>query len=80
MNENVFTKGRNGVPWSVKSSGRELRSCLGQAFNSKLGRTGILRGNCVSYMQSLLKLKTWFRLAKVCPWQYLFMLLTAMSV
>jgi len=39
---------------SATSNGRELRSCLGRVFNSKLGHIGI----CMSCIQSLLKLKT----------------------
>ncbi len=34
------------------------KSCLGTLVNSKLGRTDILHGKCMSYMQSILELKT----------------------
>jgi hypothetical protein len=49
---------------SAITNWREPRSCLGQLFNSKLGRTATLGSNCMGCMQPLLKLKTQPR---ACP-------------
>jgi hypothetical protein len=43
---------------SVTSNERELRSCLGQVFNFKLGSFVLKQGNCIAPTQSLLELKT----------------------
>ncbi len=43
---------------SAKTNGREPRRCLGQVFNSKLGRIATLDSKCMVCVQPLLKLKT----------------------
>jgi hypothetical protein len=42
----------------------ELKSYLGQVFNSKLGHFATSGSKCMVCMQPLLKLKTW---ARACP-------------
>jgi hypothetical protein len=53
-----------GDPGRAITNGRELRSCLGVVFNSKLGHIANLCSKCRVCMQPLLKLKTWPR---ACP-------------
>jgi hypothetical protein len=51
-------------PGTTISNGREPKSCLGQVFNSKLGRIATLPSKCMACMQPLLELKP---RARVCP-------------
>ncbi len=49
---------KTGSTGSTITNGRGPRSCLGRAFNSKLGRIATLSSKCMVCMQLLLKLKT----------------------
>ncbi len=66
-NDNVNPPGRikslptliSVYPGSAVTNGREPKSCLGQVFNSKLGRIAALLSKCWARMlQPLLELKT----------------------